>query len=463
MQYSIIQKSQLEGGLRLDAEFYHPEKLEAMEKLSKFGISTIDKNFRNIKETFNPVRHQLATTPARVFDLSDVSSFLLEEGKEIAGPDEVGSTKKIFRQNDVLISRLRPYLKEVSFVGFNDVQKLASTEFIILRERKNSKFPPQVLFVFLMTDEVQKILFWSQGGTEHPRFSENLLLGLGLPKLSEKTAESIVDDVNSAYESYLISRNLYSQAEDLLLEELGLKNFEIDDDLSYIVNLSEVKSAHRADAEYFQPKYERILEQIRKKVKLAQLREIAVVKRGSLIDPNFYEEIGGTPYIRGKDFSSGRLEKSSLMYIFKDFKPRKETRVKTGDIVFASIGSIGTTALVVEEFNNSFIFNNTGKISIRDKESLLPEYLSVVLHSIVGKLQLEKEASQTAQPKISDSQVRSLFIPILIRLTQQKIAELVKKSHQTRSKAKQLLEEAKNKVENLIKTSGTKTSHQDFL
>src|SRR3989338_2473207 len=228
--YSIIQKSQLEGGLRLDTEFYHPEKLEAMEKLSKFGVSTIAENFRNVKETFNPLRHQLATTPARVFDLSDVSSFLLEEGKEIMEADEVGSTKKIFRQNDVLISRLRPYLKEVSFVGFNDTQKLASTD-----------------FTFLMTDEVQRILFWSQGGTEHPRFSENLLTGFKLPKLSEKTAEGIADDVNSAYKNYLASQNLYSKAEDLLLEELGLKDFKVEDNLSYIVNLSEIKSAHRAD------------------------------------------------------------------------------------------------------------------------------------------------------------------------------------------------------------------------
>ncbi len=262
--YSIIQKSQLEGGLRLDAEFYHPEKLEAIERLSKLGVSTISENFRNIKETFNPARHQLATTPARVFDLSNVSSFLLEEGTKIKKADEVGSTKKIIRQNDVLISRLRPYLKEVSFVGFNDVQKLASTEFIVLRRRKDSKFPSQALFAFLITDDVQKILFWSQGGTGHPRFSENLLMGLKLPEISQKIAEGIIDDVNNAYKNYLISRNLYSQAENLLLEELGLKNFEVEDNLSYIVNLSEIKSAHRADAEYFQPKYDKLVEKLKK-------------------------------------------------------------------------------------------------------------------------------------------------------------------------------------------------------
>lgn len=444
--YSTIQKSQLEGALRLDAEYYHPEKLEAMERLSKFGISTISENFRNIKETFNPTRHQLATTPARVFDLSDVSSFLLEEGTRVEKADEVGSTKKIIRKGDVIISRLRPYLQEVSFVGFNGAQKLVSTEFIVLRKRKDSRFPSQALFVFLITDEVQKILFWSQGGTEHPRFSENLLMDLKLPKLPEKTAESITDDVNNAHENYLTSRDLYSQAENLLLEELGLKDFEIKDDLSYITNISDIKSDQRADAEYFQPKYDKLIEKIKVKSTISKLQDIAIVRRGSLIDPKFYNEEKSIPYIRGKDFSSGRLEKSGLVYISQEFQPKKETKVKTGDLVFASIGSVGTLALIDEEFNNSFISNNTGKISIKDSEKIMPEYLAVVLQSIVGKLQFEKEASQTAQPKISDMQVRGLYIPILSKSTQQKIGDLVSQSHKALKKAKELLKEAKQKL-----------------
>lgn len=55
------------------------------------------------------------------------------------------------------------------------------------------------------------------------------------------------------------SKLLYSQAENLLLAELGLKNFKIEDNLSFIVNLSDIKSAHRGDAEYFQPKYDKLI------------------------------------------------------------------------------------------------------------------------------------------------------------------------------------------------------------
>lgn len=36
--YSIIQKSQLEGGLRLDAEYYQPEYLEITKSIEKVGF-----------------------------------------------------------------------------------------------------------------------------------------------------------------------------------------------------------------------------------------------------------------------------------------------------------------------------------------------------------------------------------------------------------------------------------------
>jgi restriction endonuclease S subunit len=446
--YSIIQKSQLEGGLRLDAEFYHPEKLEAMEKLSKFGVSTIAENFRNIKETFNPLRHQLATTPARVFDLSDVSSFLLEEGKEVMESSEVGSTKKIIRQGDVLISRLRPYLKEVSFVGFNSAQKLASTEFVVLRKKKDSKFFPQALFAFLITDEVQRILFWSQGGTEHPRFSENLLMNLKLPKISEKIAESIAEDIDSAYKNYLTSRNLYSQAENFLLEELGLKYFEVEDDLSYIVNLSEIKSAHRADAEYFQPKYEKLISKI-KNQNAKLLGEIVSMKKGVEPGAEAYQNEGKL-FIRVSSLSKYGIENNDQKYLSEDLyqKLKNNYEPKVGEILLTKDATPGI-AYVVKERIEGIISSGILRLKIKDKE-IENEYLTLCLNSILGQMQAERDGGGSIITHWKPEQIKSVLIPVLPKSTQQKIADLVQKSHEARSKAKQLLEKARNKVEELI-------------
>jgi len=446
--YSIIRKSQLEGGLRLDSEFYHPEKLEAMKRLSKLGVSTISENFRNIKEIFNPSRHRLATTPARVFDLSDVSSFLLEEGTKVEKADEVGSTKKIIRQNDVLISRLRPYLKEVSFVGFNDIQKLASTEFVVLRKKKDSKFPPQALFAFLTTDEVQKILFWSQGGTEHPRFSENLLMGLKLPKISEKMAESIVDDVNGTYKNYLISQNLYSQAEKLLLEELGLKDFEVEDNLSYIVNLSEVKSAHRADAEYFQPKYEKLIEKIKSK-NARILGELVSMKKGIEPGSEIYQDEGKL-FIRVSSLSKNGLEDKDQKYLSDELyqKLKKNYEPKVDEILLTKDATPGT-AYVVKEPIEGIVSSGILRLKLKN-EKVENEYLALCLNSVIGQMQAERDGGGSIITHWRPEQIKSILIPVLPKSTQQKIADLVQKSHETRSKAKQLLEQARQSIESLI-------------
>ncbi len=69
---------------------------------------------------------------------------------------------------------------------------------------------------------------------------------------------------------------------------------------------------------------------------------------------------------------------------------------------------------------------------------------------MVGRMQAEMNKSGLAQPYIYSKNLRKFKIPVLPKQIQQKIADLVQKSHQARKKAKELLMEAKSKVENLI-------------
>jgi hypothetical protein len=54
----------------------------------------------------------------------------------------------------------------------------------------------------------------------------------------------------------------YSSAESLLLSELGLSDWKPQHKLSFIENYSKVKENDRYDAEYYQPKYEEIIQKI---------------------------------------------------------------------------------------------------------------------------------------------------------------------------------------------------------
>ena len=65
-------------------------------------------------------------------------------------------------------------------------------------------------------------------------------------------------------------------------------------------------------------------------------------------------------------------------------------------------------------------------------------------------MQAERDAGGSVIAHWKPEQIKNILIPILSKQTQKKIADLVQKSHEARKKAKELLEEAKQKVENLI-------------
>lgn len=222
--FNIIRLSELEEAKRIDAENYHPEKIEAEHVLNKVSCGKLKDYFFNVREIFDPKKHMLRN-PSMVFGLSGIQYYFLTEGSRVAVAKEVGSAKKIFQKGDVLISRLRPYLKEITYIGFNGDIKLGTTEFVVLRQ-KIKDYSPQVLFALLTTDYVQKILFWNITGTEHPRFSEEYFLNLPLPKFNSHFQEEIKKRIDKACELFLQSKSLYSQAESLLLEELGLTYFK---------------------------------------------------------------------------------------------------------------------------------------------------------------------------------------------------------------------------------------------
>ncbi|MEK9179888.1 MAG: restriction endonuclease subunit S [Patescibacteria group bacterium] len=448
---AIIQKSQLEGAHRLDAEYYQPEYLVLRDNLKKTKSvrpwGEIEGKFITgpFGSEFN-TENYVQQGEYRYVRGKDVKDFFPTEEDNVYIPKEDYERLKKYSLNegDIIVSVVgTPGIGAI--VDSTLPPAIFSCKSTVYRTKSINPF---YFIAYLNSSYGRKLLERSVRGAVQTGLNIDDLRNLPVFLPDSAIQEGVGGVVKNAKKLLDESKLFYFQAENLLLEELGLKDYKARDDLSYVVNLSDVKSAHRIDAEYFQPKYENFFPQLKNQSKL---KNIAFVGRGSLIDPRYYSETEGTPYLRGGDFSSGRIERSRLVYI-NNFESRNETKVSAGDVVFALIGSVGTSALVEKDFNNSFISNNTGKISIKNKQEILPEYLSVVLRSMVGRWQFDRESSQTAQPKISDSQVKNFSIPILSQLTQQKIADLVRQSHEARKKAKELLEEAKRKVEEMIES-----------
>ncbi|MGC8757993.1 MAG: restriction endonuclease subunit S [Caldisericaceae bacterium] len=460
VEYSVVNVSELEGELRIDAEYYEPYFLRYEALIRR-------KQWCKIGDLVDKVQYGLSLAMNgdgkghKILKMDDIIGILADDSNcKYIDIDEKTFEMYRLKKGDILFNRVN----SEEFVGRTGIYLLDGLHTFasyLIRMKAKECFTNFYITIYLNTKygrvSLKRVM---RRAVNQANINAEEIKSLTIPILSDTFQKQIEKSVLRAYEEKEKSESLYKQAEDILLEELGLKDwkpktkkiviggkeFEEEENIS-IRNLSEVLKVNRFDAEYWEPKYDEMITTLKEKIELMPLKAIATTKKGSLIDPRFYNNAEGTSYIRGKDFSSDHLEKSGLVYISSNFQPKNETRVNTGDLVFALIGSVGTSALVDEEFNNSFISNNIGKISIRNKKEVLAEYLAITLHSIVGKLEFAKEMSQTAQPKISDLQVRNFYIPLLPIEIQQKIASLVQKSHEARKKSKELLEIAKRAVE----------------
>jgi len=144
---------------------------------------------------------------------------------------------------------------------------------------KNDQVLPEYLFIFLQSS-------FGKIQTKHiarPTGQYNLNLDeLGFFKIPIPTKpfqEKISEMVQIAHAEREKSKKLYSEAEEILLEELSLKNWKPTEKNTAVKDSEEVRLFGRCDAEFFQPKYDEMFEKL-SKVEVLKLENIVDYKKG---------------------------------------------------------------------------------------------------------------------------------------------------------------------------------------
>lgn len=182
---------------RFDAEYFHPAKIDALARLEVLSDCTVGDLFNSVRELWQP-DNDTGPEVVRNYDLSDALSPFLDGTKKPSDRATIASTKKTIRAGDLVVSRLRSYLKEIALVqSGGDVPMVASTEYIVLRPKLPESLPAEALMIFLRSDLPQTVFKWSQDGSNHPRFDEKELLRLPLPRVLIQQANEYVTAVRS--------------------------------------------------------------------------------------------------------------------------------------------------------------------------------------------------------------------------------------------------------------------------
>lgn len=429
---------------RIDAEYFGKNILDTLEKLSDFGTLKIG-DIANVTDGIHasidydensPINLISATSPKEnVFDLSR-GAFISEKAHK-------QNPRTALRKNDVIISTVGT-IGNCAVVDDSILPANSDRHVGIIRIKND--YSPYVLSTFLLSKYGKIQTSREATGNVQLNLFIYKLKELEIPQFFPDFQSKIEQTVKSAHAKLAESKSLYSEAEDILLLELGLKNWH---PRNTNINVKKLKESFlqtgRLDSEYYQPKYDELFEHLAK-YKCTKLGDIVAIKKS--IEPgsdSYIEE--GIPFIRVSDVNKFEIGKTDLHLSPKEFnievlRPHKDT------IIFSKDGSIGI-AYKCEKNLDIITSGALLHLDIRN-ENILPDYLTLILNSIVTQLQAERDSNGAIIQHWKLDDIKKIIVPVLPMQIQSLIAEKVQKSFALRKQSKRLLEQAKRMVEEEI-------------
>lgn len=322
----------------------------------------------------------------------------------------------------------------------------------MIRVNEDSDFNEKYLWAYFNTPIGQNIIKRKVNGTVPLTIDKEAIRTLYLPihsKVFQELIAGLVDDSESTLKT---SKNHYSQAEQLLLQELNLADFQPSQEPVNVKSFSEsFASSGRLDAEYYQVKYEEVVSKIQS-TNHDLLSNLVKIKKSIEPGSNQYSD-EGLPFIRVSDYDKFGFSTPDK-YLRADFckenaelikklKPKKKT------ILFSKDGSVGTAYMLRKDAE----FITSGAIlhlAIKDNTKIVPEYLTLVLNSKLVQMQAERDAGGSIILHWRVGEIENVVIPIIASDKQQQIADLVEESFTLKKQSEHLLEVAKQAVEMAI-------------
>lgn len=474
LELAILPLSQVKKGneaFRIDSEPFKKSNLSLNSNIEYIKLSQI--------VTINPSK-----TEIQKYDENLEVTFLSMQnlGNGFVNERDKGAIKYFkggytyFAENDILIAKITPCMEHGKCaIATNLTNKIGfgSTEFNVFRV-KDSRFLQEFIFCYLNRDNIRKIAADNMIGTSGRQrvptaFYENLPIPL-FPKPFQLEIEKLVKQSHEALED---SKRLYKEAQELLYKELELdfknplesllKSSLQAKKASETTNINDIskkyphlnisvrplsKSLHksgRLDSEYYQSKYDTI----ERKIKDYQggWGYVKTMFSHNNLTCNFLKD-------KYKYIEIGDINTSNGMASFNEIRTNElpanaKIILAKNDILISKVRPYrGAVAII--DFDIKDIIASSAFVVLRENGDFKKEVLQVLLRTTIYKEWLLKWNVGTSYPVIKDENILDLPIPKITPTVQEQIALKIQKSFTLRAKSKDLLQNAKIKLENAI-------------
>ena len=442
MQYSVVDYQSIvdaSHSLRLDAEFFRPDYLRVQRKLEKIGsrrLIDFQVNIRHPKEIQRNyvddgvllLRGQ-NVRPLSI-DLTSNPVYISEEDAERLKENTIHYKDILIMRSGANVGQCAIYLENSSAISMSDT--------LIIR---SCNLNPFFLAIFLNTKYGKALIERGKYGSAQPHIAPPFLYQIPIPNWEDLQME-IEKIYLRSKDLTELSKTRYAETQTLLLDELGLTDYQPKHNLTFATDYVSMQHAERIDADYFQPRYDDIISAI----KSYQGGWGAIANQAQLKDSNFKPQLETEyKYIELANIGRAGEINGCMVEQGQDLPSRARCKVNVGDVIVSSVeGSLESIALVTGEYDNALC--STG-FHIINSDVLNSETLLVFLKSSVGQLQLKKGCSGTILTAINREEFGRIVVPFINADKQSEIQQKVIESFSLRRHAKDLLECAKRAVE----------------
>ncbi|MFR5047727.1 MAG: N-6 DNA methylase [Faecalispora sporosphaeroides] len=420
------------SGVKLLKKFYAKSIESIMISIQNFGAYSLCNNI-NFCETGRPflmtqnIRHNY-------IDWNDLR-YIDEDSHTLLKKSHCFSKQ-------VLITMAGEYLGRVAVY---DEPFISSSNQAIAKVTLQNGYNPYYISTFLNTRYGQNQINRFKTITGQPNINMGLIQSLEVIITSNLFASHIEDTVLLSERLRKTAKEAYQTAESMLLSHLGLENYIPNPDGMQVKSFSSSFGiSGRLDSEYYQPKYEQILQALSIH-KLERLGDIVDIKKSIEPGSNYYCN-EGVPFVRVSNLSKYEISEPDIKIPFNTVNDIQNLYPKKDSILLSKDGSVGI-AFKVEEDMTCVTSGAILHLVINHASEILPDYLTLVINSMVVQMQAERDAGGSIIQHWKPSEISNVLIPVLDISEQRIISTKIQESFSLRKKSVKLLEIAKTAVE----------------
>ncbi|MGL4347206.1 MAG: restriction endonuclease subunit S, partial [Chitinophagaceae bacterium] len=217
-----------------------------------------------------------------------------------------------------------------------------------------------------------------------------------------------------------------------------------------IRSYSTTKKSDRIDAEYYQSKYDAILEKISSyQGGYKTLGEISTIIKS--IEPGSSEyNTDGIPFVRIANLTPYTLNLDNTVKLTEKFyNQNQKYQPQQGEILLSKDGTAGIAHYLYDEPQR--MITSSGILRVKaDNSFICGEVLALLLNSRVISNQIEQTTGGAIILHWRTEDILATRVPLIDKKIQEQIASKITEAQQNRQRSKSLLEQAKITVEHAI-------------